>query len=252
MTSSSYLGLVSSLPLPSREQTRQFAEYVSEAHNWCKHLPIHPSSRFLFFLDPNAGRRMVRRPRRLWSRGFEDVEDIIVGNTQFPSSNATTKMYRSRFGYWNFFVPNTPSRWELSLEGLVDNRPNLGPVVIDSRKCSVPIPGIFVDAGTARVTSLIHPGRAIHWYWAMNSENTNTRLKFPEVFDHPLEGFPESLRSAVISFIRSPWDIHILKRRVYPLLEQAREVQLQVMEDAMHKFVRLVSDSANPPCEKRP
>lgn len=52
----SYLDIIGQLPIPTAEQTRNFAEYVAGAHSWYKHLPVYPPAPFVFYLDPNAGR----------------------------------------------------------------------------------------------------------------------------------------------------------------------------------------------------
>jgi hypothetical protein len=68
-----YRKLIARLPIPTVEQTENFAAYMVGAHSWYKHLPCHPpGAPFSFFLDPNAGRSVVM----------------------------LTTEYRDRFGHW--------------------------------------------------------------------------------------------------------------------------------------------------------
>ena len=52
-----------SLPLPTDEQYRAFAEHVGgEAHSWYKHLPLLTGAQFVVFLAPDSGiGRLVAR-----------------------------------------------------------------------------------------------------------------------------------------------------------------------------------------------
>ena len=54
-----YVGVIRQLPRPTVAQTERFARYVSSAHSWYKHLPIHPKVPFVFYLDPGAGMSRV-------------------------------------------------------------------------------------------------------------------------------------------------------------------------------------------------
>ena len=56
LTLAEYLNLLSGVPLPSTQQKSEFAEFVSAAHSWYKHLPANlPGQPFYFFLDKYAG-----------------------------------------------------------------------------------------------------------------------------------------------------------------------------------------------------
>lgn len=112
---STYAEVASKLPIPTQEQTREFAEFVTGAHSWYKHMRVHPPSPFVFFLDPNAGRAMVH---------LSDDEVVFVDNTdessQFHYTWQTTEAYRRRFGFWNYEAPYVTSFRYQSIEGEVD------------------------------------------------------------------------------------------------------------------------------------
>ena len=51
-----YLEGLDGVPIPTPEQRAGFAEFVSEAHSWYKHLPrFTPGEPFTLFLDRHAG-----------------------------------------------------------------------------------------------------------------------------------------------------------------------------------------------------
>ena len=46
----SYIEVVASLPVPTREQTDRFGDHVANNHSWYKHLPFFPpGASFVFF-----------------------------------------------------------------------------------------------------------------------------------------------------------------------------------------------------------
>jgi hypothetical protein len=62
---SEYHKIVSQLPLPTQEQTEAFLKHVIGAHSWYKHLPfLPPGGIFVFYLDPQAGREILRHGGR--------------------------------------------------------------------------------------------------------------------------------------------------------------------------------------------
>ena len=112
----SYFDIVLQLPKPTPEQTRQFAEYVTKARNWYKIIPASPSMPFFFYLDPDAGRHWVRKTSALHidldSESEKDTDSIekceltfedAMTPHQYQRDWETTKGYRERFGFWNFY-----------------------------------------------------------------------------------------------------------------------------------------------------
>ncbi|MGE3309292.1 MAG: hypothetical protein AB7O66_04920 [Limisphaerales bacterium] len=75
-------------PIPTVEQTEAYADRIPMAHSWYKHLPLFPpGARFVFLLNPEAGRMEKRTSGR---KVYEDDE--------------TTGELRNRFGIWNYLV----------------------------------------------------------------------------------------------------------------------------------------------------
>ena len=52
-----YLDIVKQLTRPTPLQTNNFLEMVSMDHSWYKHLSPEIPSVFVFYIDPNAGRK---------------------------------------------------------------------------------------------------------------------------------------------------------------------------------------------------
>ena len=145
-----YLEAARALPIPSDEQTRTFAEYVTGAHSWYKHLPMLPLSPFVFFLDPNAGRSMVHVTGD--EVAFVDNTD---GNPGIHYTWQTTDAYRRRFGCWNYEAPYGKSLQYMSDQGVVDTG-GAGLRVADADStCWLEIPATLTTAGTALVSSLM-------------------------------------------------------------------------------------------------
>ncbi len=81
MLPQSYLDHLTTIPLPSVEQTVQFARGVRTAHSWYKKLPPkNPGMVFTFLLDPFRGTKYSGRSR-------EDDDDMLhqIGHWCFYS-----------------------------------------------------------------------------------------------------------------------------------------------------------------------
>ena len=101
--------------LPTPEQTAAFAEYVSSAHSWYKHLPLTPPlAAFVFYLDPNAGRQIVRTKDRRWI-----YTDRPEGEQFFHYNEMPTTEYHQRFGIWNYHSDGSPQFMVRSSGGAV-------------------------------------------------------------------------------------------------------------------------------------
>jgi hypothetical protein len=150
LTLAEYRSLLSAVPLPSTQQKSEFAEFVSTAHSWYKHLPPNlPGQPFYFFIDKYAGCDRLLR---------EDGTAVVVERTErgFHYSDLPTKEYRSRFGYLAFscssgtsvFVANWP---------LVYSRDKVAAVPGDDGKM-YGIPKEILEVGETHLTAIIHPG----------------------------------------------------------------------------------------------
>jgi hypothetical protein len=121
-TDDAYLEVISSLPKPTPQQTARFVAHVAGAHPWHELLPaLPPGVPFVFFLNPDAGRRRLRT-----GGGEVAFVERRVGETPTSPSWMPTEAYRARFGHWDYFTPATQDL-ELAEPGgpLVDPRAGL-------------------------------------------------------------------------------------------------------------------------------
>jgi len=162
LTLAEYRSLLSDVPVPSKKQKSEFAEFVSAAHSWYKHLPPNlPGQPFYFFVDKYAGCDRLLR---------EDGTAVVVERSEqgFHYSDLPTKEYRSRFGYLAFscnsgtsvFVANWP---------LVYSRDKVAAVPGDDGKM-YGLPKEILETGETRLTAIIHPSSSIRM---VSSQLTN-------------------------------------------------------------------------------
>jgi len=152
LTLPEYLNLLSGVPLPSTQQKTEFAEFVSAAHSWYKHLPANsPGRPFYFFLDKYAGCDRV-----LQSNGTAVFADRREKG--FHYSDIPTAEYRSRFGYLAYncsagtsvFVAEWP---------LVYSRDKVPvPAVPGDDGKMYGLPRDILEVGETQLTAIIHPG----------------------------------------------------------------------------------------------
>lgn len=116
---------------PSEQQMRAYANHLSGAHSWYKHLPVdEPGEAFFVFPSPHTQTAWISndqgttRPRsfvrELDARGFRhirisyepgDVEPNSLPPLDYVTGGVTTDEYRERFGimsYWNYSRPGEP------------------------------------------------------------------------------------------------------------------------------------------------
>src|SRR5690349_8829634 len=95
-TMAAYAELVRPLPPPTQQQMQAFADFVSNAHSWYKHLlPLPPGVPMQFFLDPAAGLQLSVLPDGSVTAGPR-------AKPGFHYSWLPTADYRERFGHLAF------------------------------------------------------------------------------------------------------------------------------------------------------
>lgn len=159
MTLHEYLRLVSAVPLPSTQQKTEFAEFVSTAHSWYKHLPRNvPGQPFYFFVDKFAG--CDRQQSR-------DGRGSIVERTKqgFHYSALPTAEYRNRFGYLTF-ESSAGTYVFVTTEPHVYARDAISAVLGNDGKLYRP-PKEILEISETRLTAILHPLASC--YWVCNS-----------------------------------------------------------------------------------
>lgn len=150
LTLTEYLNLLSAVPLPSTQQKSEFAEFVSTAHSWYKHLPpTLPGERFQFFIDKYAGCDRLLQ---------EDGTAVLVERLErgFHYSDLPTTEYRSRFGHLAFSCSSGTSVF-VAAWPLVYSRDGVAAVPGDDGKM-YGIPKEILEVGETHLTAIIHPG----------------------------------------------------------------------------------------------
>ena len=149
LTLAEYLNLLSGVPLPSTQQKSEFAEFVSAAHSWYKHLPANlPGQPFYFFLDKYAG-----CDRRLQSNETAVLADR--SEQGFHYSDIPTSEYRSGFGYLAFSCGSGTvvfvTKWPV-----VYSRDKVAAVPGDDGKM-YGLPKDILEMGETQLTAIIYP-----------------------------------------------------------------------------------------------
>lgn len=148
-----YRDLVAPLPRPTAQQTDAFVEYVARAHSWYKHLPTAPpGAPFVVFLDPNAGRALVRT-----ADGRTEYRDRDDERDRFHHTWMFTREYREQFGHWHYatdqgtqFVVRVPGsdHTQVLAHGLARV------ATPDGRE--IDVPPDLAAAGTVHLTAHVH------------------------------------------------------------------------------------------------
>ena len=150
LTFAEYRNLLSAVPLPTAQQTSAFAEFVSTAHSWYKHLPPNlPGRPFYFFLDRYAGCDRLLQ---------QDGTAIVVERKEhgFHYSDLPTREYRDRFGFLSFSCSSGTTVFVMEWP-LVYSRDKVAAVPGEDGKM-YGIPKEILEAGETNLTAIIHPG----------------------------------------------------------------------------------------------
>lgn len=209
---STYFELARKLPVPTEEQTHGFAEYVTSAHSWYKHLRIQPPVPFVFYLDPNSGRDMVH---------VSDDElafvDTVNEKEAFHYTWQTTESYRRCFGYWNYHAPFGTSFHYQTEAGVVDTA-GTGLMIFFEESGWVEVPERLVLAGTALVSALMYATYGPKDAGPPGFEVESSFLRPPHAtrgelvrYNEPSSVFPEEIANAARK-LEALWDSEDYRR----------------------------------------
>ena len=157
---SSYVKFVADVPLPTRRQKENFADYVAHAHSWYKHLsPYPPGAEFRFFIDKYAGCERAS--------GTPLVRDRIKHG--FHYSTVPTRLYRSSFGYLAYTTDRINKVGLIvPFAGTEAEVRRMDPMaqLFGTRALMHGLPEEIFDAGVARLTGAMHTLCAANiWVW---------------------------------------------------------------------------------------
>ncbi len=184
-----YRDMVGKLPAPSDTQIEDFAEYVSMAHSWYKHLPlVPPGIAFCCYIDRFSG---YARISRYW--GKPHLRLRTEASPGFHYNWMTTENYRARFGYLAYAAGAGTSLAVTSPSGFVHSDDH-SPAVCHADGSGFRLPPDVVAAGSVHLTAMIHRYSNQRWVWM------RWFLDFPEASTE----LPEDPQgTAVISELRS-------------------------------------------------
>lgn len=182
-----YIDLIRQLPRPTMEQTALFASYITEAHSWYKHLPLLPRVPFYLYLDPNAGKNIIRT-----RTGEIAVLEITNDSNKFHYTWQTTKEYRERFGIWNYHA-EYGSRFLMVSDGGVVTDPRDKELQIfapfSNQGPWVQVPLVLQELAQVNLSSIIHPSMRMPLWDILEREHSSFESKYPPIPQHIAEQF---------------------------------------------------------------
>ncbi len=173
LTLAQYVDLVSPLPPPTQQQKANFADFVSHAHSWYKHLRLYPPGMpFYFFIDKYAGCDFAVK---------EDGTAKLVEREEpgFHYSAIPTKEYRTRFGHLAFSCGAGTTVISLGGGPIAIPRDQIAAVPGDDARLYA-LPPEIVKVGEVRLTAVIHTLGQSHSWWDTRIREDLDRVEWPQ------------------------------------------------------------------------
>ena len=230
---------MASLPPSTLLQQENFANFVSTAHSWYKHIPFWPPGvTFHFFVDPSAGfeRRVTI---------FGKVKSTPRAKQGFHYSWIPTAEYRERFGYLAFCYGAGPKASDIRLGYSVRSADDSAAIPVNGRLYK--LPSEIIEAGSVQLSSVIHGLSAFYSHW--DESRSTESLTWPaesggretvqriiercQAMRH--ETFEQSQKSRILIEGEG-----FVDARLFELLRTERERQLTEMIKAMQRVCELV------------
>ena len=146
-----YLDIVKQLTRPTPLQTNNFLEMVSMDHSWYKHLSPEIPSVFVFYIDPNAGRKLEVNVKKHLFRKDEILYRFC------PYHDYKAQEYIDKYGHWNYYTTNyTINHIPEADGGIRDSRPILELNYLNKERVLEPIPEEIIKLGEVGVTAFLH------------------------------------------------------------------------------------------------
>ena len=174
-----YTEFIKELPAPTSEQIKNFVELVAKDHSWYKHLPSERTIPFVFYLDPNADKRLVSLEEDgLFSKKlkfkFEEIEDEILAQE-----------YINKYGYWRYNTLDNVYTQSIGLN-IIDNEKFLQPLSFsDLNNISCPIPKELIEKFTFNMSRYLHPvyKDSCDYFDDVNPEKSYAQMHNDIIFD---------------------------------------------------------------------
>ena len=171
---SDYRRMLQDVPIPTKQQRKNFARFVAHAHSWYKHLPLYePGVPFQFYLDKySACDRVVTDGQvRL-------VERMKRG---FHYSDIPTEEYRRRFGYLTYSCDAGTTVVAAGREGPIVTPRDSAAVISGDGAQIYGLPSEICDVGIVRLTAVIHSYSGGFGWWDQRFDSKySDRVRWPE------------------------------------------------------------------------
>jgi hypothetical protein len=143
-----YHQIARSLPRPSAAQRARFLQHIATARPWAMHLPAEGGVPFTLFLNPQAGRVLVRA-----SAGG------IASQARDGEPEATAR-YRAAFGYLDYTTALARSPGALTGDEL--GLPQTATYyVLDEHGRAAPLPPELLEVASCSLNATVHPDAAL-------------------------------------------------------------------------------------------
>ncbi len=219
-----YRRVVRDLPPLESDHMQMFAEYVSKAHSWYKHLPlVSPGVEFTFLINPCVMMEDMppRSGDRRRFRPYRDKEQLLHYSTM------RTETYHQEFGYLAYCMKVGPIAIPIPIRAS-----NQEVVEAQLRR----VPHEVSDECTTILTAAIHPLTARTWVWKLFSARSDLGT-----WTWPAEsGGRERLDRILAICNERERDTDEVSPELVELLRDERERQIRGMVNAMERLKALL------------
>ena len=139
-----YKELLNRYPKPNEAKLDRFIRKVSRDHSWYKHLPRERKEPFIFYLDPNARRKLIK----VEDKGFFKKKQYFT----FEPSEASELNLD-----WQYYTTNYTVNFIPNNDGSIrDSRPFIGLNIINESGIAEPLPREVIEMGTFMMSRYLH------------------------------------------------------------------------------------------------
>lgn len=141
-----YLDNLNNLPRPTLEQTKSFIDAFCLEHSWYKHLPWNKGSTFVFYIDPNARKKLLKIEENKVS---SELNKFIFSDGSESGVN--------KFGFWNYYSESYTHNYLTDKDGsFYDSRSLIGLQIINEQGFAESLPNEIIELGKISLTAHIH------------------------------------------------------------------------------------------------
>lgn len=244
-----YRSVTRSLPRPTVAQMTDFAEFISGAHSWYKHLPLLPPGRPIqLYIDSAAGMQLTTTPDGR-------VKAETRESDGFHYSWMTTAQYRAQFGYLAFSRDFGTAVALQSTDGMRAVGSDDEPGIFDPlSRAAFALPEEVLLGGRALISGVIHT-LGTHPSMIRIETQRASRVKWPEesggqcAWDAILarckhiQEFPEPrkrLKREDMTEQELKEDLEFVDLQLYRLLGPERDRQKRGLVEAMTRIIGLL------------